>query len=171
MHAFAARLYPICRSITGSGVRDSLDLIREKLPALEIREVPSGTPVYDWTVPREWNIRDAYIKDSRGRTVVDFRRSNLHVMSYSAPVHRTMSLGELSKHLYTLPDHPDWVPYRTSYYKEAWGFCLSHNQLLSLAEGDYEVCIDSDLKPGHLTYGEAYFPGATEEEVLVSCHV
>lgn len=171
MHAFAARLYPICRSITGSGVRASLELVREKLPALDVHEVPSGTPVYDWTVPREWNIRDAYIKDSRGRTVVNFRRSNLHVMSYSAPVHRTMSLGELGKHLYTLPDHPDWVPYRTSYYKEAWGFCLSHNQLLSLEEGDYEVCIDSDLKPGHLTYGEAYFPGATEEEVLVSCHV
>lgn len=171
MHAFAARLYPICRSITGSGVRNTLELIRSQVPWLEVREVPSGTPVFDWTVPKEWNIRDAYIKDRRGRKVVDFQRSNLHVVNYSAAIHRTVPLAELKQHLYSLPDRPECVPYRTSYYKETWGFCLSHNQLLSLEDGEYEVLIDSELKDGHLTYGEAFLEGETDQEVLISCHV
>lgn len=169
LHAFAASLYPICRSITGDGIRQTLAMIRAKLP-LEFSEVASGTPVFDWTVPKEWNIRDAYIKDASGRRVVDFEQSNLHVLNYSVPVHATMPLSELKRHLFTLPDHPDWIPYRTSYYKETWGFCLTQNQLLSLADGDYEVCIDSTLENGHLTYAECYLPGRSEEEVLISTH-
>jgi aminopeptidase-like protein len=132
--------------------------------------VPSGTPVFDWTVPREWNIRDAYVKAPDGKRVVDFQQSNLHVLNYSTPVHKTMQLSELKPHLFTLPEHPQWIPYRTSYYQENWGFCMPHEQMLELQEGDYEVCIDSTLEDGHLTYGECYLPGRSEEEVLVSCH-
>jgi aminopeptidase-like protein len=169
LHRFAAELYPICRSITGDGIRKTLALIQERIP-LEIFEVPSGTPVFDWTVPREWNIRDAYIKDSSGRRVVDFKQCNLHVMNYSVPVRTTMPLSELKPHLSTLPNHPDWIPYRTSYYKEEWGFCLTHNQMLALEDGNYEVYIDSTLEAGHLTYGECYLPGSSSDEVLISCH-
>ena len=132
--------------------------------------MPSGTPVFDWTVPKEWNIHDAYIKDSSGRRVVDFEKCNLHVLNYSVPVRTTMPLSELKPHLFTLPNHPDWIPYRTSYYKKDWGFCLTHNQMLALADGDYEVCIDSSLEDGHLTYGECFVPGESGEEVLISCH-
>ena len=132
--------------------------------------MPSGTKIFDWTVPKEWNIRDAFIKDGDGDRVVDFRSSNLHVVSYSQPVHATMPLGELKRHLYTLPEHPDWIPYRTSYYQENWGFCLSHNQMLRLQEGEYEVCIDSSLDDGYLVYGECYLPGLTSDEILISCH-
>jgi aminopeptidase-like protein len=169
--AYAAieALYPICRSITGEGVRQSLRLLQEIIP-LELQEVPTGTQVFDWTVPKEWNIRDAYIKNAAGERVVDFRRNNLHVLNYSVPVHRTMSLAELRSHLFTLPETPDWVPYRTSYYRETWGFCLSHRQLESMAEGEYEIRIDSTLEAGHLTYGEYRIPGATDDEVLISCH-
>jgi aminopeptidase-like protein len=163
-------LYPICRSITGNGVRQTLQGIGNRIP-LVIHEVPTGTPVFDWTVPKEWNIRDAYVKNCRGDRVIDFQRSNLHVVNYSVPVHQTMSLAELKTHLHTLPDHPDWVPYRSSYYKETWGFCLSHRQMLALEEGEYEVCIDASLEPGSLTYGEYYLPGDQAEEVLISCHV
>ena len=124
-------------------------MIRRRIP-LEIREVPSGTAVFDWTVPKEWNIRDAYIKAPDGRRVVDFQQSNLHVVNYSTPVHATLPLDELKSHLFTIPEHPDWIPYRTSYYKEDWGFCLSHNEMLGLKEGEYEVCIDSTLADGHL---------------------
>ena len=169
LHQFAAELYPICRSITGDGIRQTLARIRERIP-LQISEVPTGTPVFDWTVPKEWNIRDAYVKDRNGRRVVDFRQSNLHVLNYSTPVHVTMPLSELKPHLFTLPERPDWVPYRTSYYKEDWGFCLSHNQMLALEDGDYEVCIDSTLEDGHLTYGECYLEGRSSDEVLISCH-
>ena len=169
LHQFAAELYPICRSITGDGIRQTLARIRERIP-LQIFEVPTGTPVFDWTVPKEWNIRDAYVKDRNGRRVVDFRQSNLHVLNYSTPVHVTMPLSELKPHLFTLPERPDWVPYRTSYYKEDWGFCLSHNQMLALEDGDYEVCIDSTLEDGHLTYGECYLEGRSSDEVLISCH-
>jgi aminopeptidase-like protein len=137
---------------------------------LEIHEVPTGTPVFDWTVPKEWNIRDAYVKNSAGERVIDFRKSNLHVVSYSMPIRETLSLSELKNHLFTLPEHPDWIPYRTSYYLETWGFCLSHNDLLKMKEDSYEVCIDSSLEPGHLTYGEYYIPGEKEEEILISCH-
>jgi aminopeptidase-like protein len=138
---------------------------------LEIHEVPTGTSVFDWTVPKEWNIRDAYIQNSKGEKVVDFRTCNLHVVSYSVPFKGKLSLDELKKHLFTLPDHPDWIPYRTSYYKETWGFCLSHKRLNEMADGDYEVCIDSSLRDGHLTYGEHYIPGATSDEILLSCHI
>ena len=172
LHQFAGELFPICRSITGHGVRRTLALIQEKIP-LRIFEVPTGTAVFDWTVPKEWNIRDAYIKGPDGKRVVDFRKSNLHVLSYSVPVHATMPLGELQPRLFTIPDHPDWIPNRTSYYKEDWGFCLSQNQKLALEDGEYEVCIDSSLEDGHLTYGECYLQGRSTEEVLIStytCH-
>jgi aminopeptidase-like protein len=169
LHSFAAELYSICRSITGDGLRRTLQLIGEKIP-LETSEVPTGTPVLDWTVPKEWNIRDAYIRRPGGDRIIDFRSSNLHVMSYSAPVRATMTLSELKPHLFTLPDHPDWIPYRTSYYQENWGFCLSHKQMLALEDGEYEVSIDSTLADGHLTYGECYLPGRSDQEILVSCH-
>ncbi len=165
-----AELYPICRSITGNGVRETLRLVGKHVP-LSVHEVPTGTKVFDWTVPKEWNITDAYIKDSRGERLVDFRRSNLHVVSYSVPVRQRMRLAELRPHLFTLPQHPDWIPYRTSYYRESWGFCLSEQQLATLPDDVYDVCIDSSLEEGSLTYGECYLPGASEEEVLVSCHI
>ena len=170
MHALMTELYPICRSITGEGVRQTLAVLSRYVP-LEIHEVPTGTPVFDWTVPKEWNIRDAYIRNSRGERVVDFQKSNLHVVSYSTPVKKGVSLGELRKHLFSLPDRPDWIPYRTSYYNETWGFCLSHRQLESLPDDEYEVCMDTSLEDGHLTYGEYLIPGATTDEVLISCHV
>jgi len=172
LHQFARELFPICRSITGDGVRQTLALIRGKIP-LRITEVPTGTSVFDWTVPKEWNIRDAYIKAPDGKRVVDFQKSNLHVLSYSIPVHARMPLRELEPRLFTIPAHPDWVPNRTSYYKEDWGFCLSHNQKLALKDGEYEVCIDSSLDDGHLTYAECYWQGRSSEEVLIStytCH-
>ena len=169
IYSLIRELYPICRSITGEGLRDTLARIRKEIP-LEVHEVPSGTQVFDWTVPKEWNIRDAYVKNSRGERVIDFKRHNLHVINYSVPVHRKMSLAELRTHLHTLPDQPDWIPYRTSYYKESWGFCLSHNQLQTMREDEYEVCIDSVLENGSLTYGECYLPGENSAEVLISCH-
>ncbi|MBV8901543.1 MAG: DUF4910 domain-containing protein [Verrucomicrobia bacterium] len=168
-YALIEALYPICRSITGEGLRQSLRLLQGTVP-LELHEVASGTAVFDWTVPKEWNIRDAYIKNAAGERVVDFQRCNLHVLNYSVPVRRTMSLAELKPHLYTLPETPDWIPYRTSYYRETWGFCLSQRQLERMEDGEYEVCIDSTLEPGFLTYGEYLVPGATTDEVLISCH-
>ncbi len=155
LHEFAAGLYPICRSITGDGIRETLRQIKERIP-LDIVEVPTGTKVFDWTVPKEWNIRDAYIADPNGNRIVDFQHSNLHVVNYSAPLCATLPLNELKEHLHTIPEHPDWIPYRTSYYQENWGFCLSHRQMQSLAEGDYKVCIESSLIDGHLSYGEVY---------------
>lgn len=169
MHQLMEELYPICRSITGNGVRETLRVLQRYIP-LSIYEVPTGTEVFDWTVPKEWNITDAYIKNADGERVVDFKQSNLHVVNYSIPVHKKMSLAELKSHLYTLPEYPDWIPYRTSYYNENWGFCLSHNQFLALEDGEYEVCIDSSLEPGSLTYGEYYIPGQTQDEILISCH-
>jgi aminopeptidase-like protein len=170
MYRFISELYPICRSITGDGVRKTLNLILEHIP-LTICEVPSGLAVFDWTVPLEWNIRDAYIKNSTGERVVDFRASNLHVLGYSVPVHARMGLSELREHLFSDPEQPDWIPYRTSYYKATWGFCLPHRQLLALPEDVYEVCIDASLEPGHLTYGELLLRGRSSDEVLISCHV
>lgn len=169
LYALVQRLFPICRSITGNGVRDTLAIVAEQIP-LAIHEVPTGTKVFDWTVPREWNITDAYVKDTRGRRVIDFGRSNLHVVNYSMPVHRKMSLGELKSHLHALPDHPDWIPYRTSYYNESWGFCLTQRELDSLQEDEYEVMIASSLRDGALTYGECLIPGTTTEEVLIYTH-
>ena len=169
MHRLVAELYPICRSITGNGFRETLQVIRRHIP-LEIHEVPTGTKVFDWTVPKEWNIRDAYVKNSRGERVIDFQKSNLHVLNYSAPIEAKMSLPELKTHLFSLPQHPDWIPYRTSYYAERWGFCVSQRQLLALADDLYEVCIDSTLADGHLTYGELLLRGQSSDEVLFSCH-
>jgi aminopeptidase-like protein len=169
LHALVAELYPICRSITGEGLRRSLSILQRSV-ALQVREVPSGTQVFDWTVPKEWNIRDAYVKNMRGERVIDFHESNLHLVSYSVPVHARMGLAELRSHLFTLPDQPDVIPYRTAYYTPQWGFCLSHRELSALEDQLYEVCIDSDLEDGSLTFGECYLPGATDEEVLISCH-
>lgn len=170
MHNFVAELYPICRSITGEGVRETLRAIRKRLP-LEIHEVPSGTKVFDWTVPLEWNVSDAYIMNREGKRIVDFKAHNLHLMSYSLPVRAKMLLADLRSHLFTLPDHPEWIPYRTSYYKENWGFCLRHADLERLPDDEYEIVIDSSLRPGSLTYGEFYVPGEISDEILVSCHV
>jgi aminopeptidase-like protein len=170
IHALAARIFPICRSITGDGVRETLGCLAAHI-ALDVEEVPTGTQVFDWQVPREWNIEDAYIKNERGQRVVDFRASNLHVLNYSTPVHATMSLSELKPRIFTLPDQPDLIPYRTSYYAERWGFCMAHNQYLALEEGQYEVCIDARLADGHLTYGEYLHKGELEDEVLFSAHI
>ena len=169
LYRIVSELYPICRSITGNGLRESLRLLQRQIP-LSLHEIPSGTKVFDWVVPNEWNIRDAYIKNSRGEKVVDFHKSNLHVVNYSTPVRKRISLSELRPHLFTLPDSPDWIPYRTSYYKETWGFCLSHRQYESLTDAEYEVCIDATLEPGHLTYGEFRIQGAIDDEVLISVH-
>jgi aminopeptidase-like protein len=170
MYRLITELYPICRSITGNGVRETLQVLKKHI-SIEVHNVPSGTQVFDWTVPREWNIRDAYVKNSRGERVIDFRKSNLHVLNYSVPINRRMSLAELRPHLFTLPNYPDWVPYRTSYYNENWGFCLSQNKLMELRDEEHEVCIDSSLEPGFLTYGEYFLPGESADEVLFSCHV
>jgi aminopeptidase-like protein len=169
MHALVAELYPICRSITGEGIRETLGRLQRLIP-LELHEVASGTRVFDWTVPPEWNIRDAWVADQRGDRVIDFRRHNLHVVNYSVPVRARLPLSELRSHLYSLPDHPDWIPYRTSYYKETWGFCLPHSQLEAMSDGEYEVCIDSTLSPGRLTWGELLLRGESQDEVLLSCH-
>ena len=171
MFELVRELYPICRSITGDGVRETLRILARHVP-LEVHEVPSGTPVLDWSVPPEWNLRDAWIKNARGERVVDFRESNLHVVSYSQPLApRRIGLAELREHLHSLPSQPDWIPYRTSYYDESWGFCLTHKQLESLTDSEYEVCIDATLRPGHLSYGELVIPGESEDEVLISTHV
>jgi len=170
MHDVVRELYPLCRSITGNGVRETLKIVGRQIP-LEIREVPSGTPVLDWVVPKEWNIRDAWVKDPSGAKVIDFRRSNLHVVGYSQPVRARMPLGELKRHLHSLPDRPDWIPYRNSFYRDDWGFCLSHRQLQSLPEGEYEVLIDATHGDGSLTYGEALIAGRSSREILLSCHV
>ncbi len=170
MYRSVEDLYPLCRSITGDGLRRTLRYLAGRAP-LTLHEVPSGTPVLDWTVPNEWNIRDAYIATSSGQRIVDFQRSNLHVVNYSAPIRARMTRAELEPHLHSLPAAPDWIPYRTSYYRETWGFCLSHRQRSTLADAEYEVCIDSTLAPGALTYGEGYLPGASTDEVLISCHV
>lgn len=169
MYDLIAELYPVCRSITGDGLRWTLRRIAEEIP-LTIHEVPSGTEVFDWTVPREWNIRDAYVRNSSGERVIDFARSNLHVVNYSVPVRARMSLEELRPHLHSLPDRPEWIPYRTSYYRESWGFCLAHEELEALREDTYEVVIDSSLEPGSLSYGEYVLPGSSDDEVLISCH-
>jgi aminopeptidase-like protein len=164
------RLFPLCRSLTGDGVRATFDVLEDEIPITRT-EVPSGTKVFDWTVPDEWSIRDAYIAAPDGTRVVDFRRSSLHVVSYSEPVRTTLPLEQLRSHLFTLAEQPDVVPYRTSYYERTWGFCLSHRQLLDLRPGEYEVVIDSTLEPGHLCYAELVIEGEEEGEVLVSTYV
>lgn len=169
MYNLMVQLYPICRSITGDGLRQTLRLLQQVAP-LEIREVPSGTPVLDWTVPREWNVREAWVKNSQGKKVIDFQDHNLRLLNYSVPMYGKVPLSVLKLHLHSLPEHPNWVPYRTSYYTENWGFCLTHRALESLEDGEYEVCIDTTLAPGSLSYGEVYLPGAITNEVLISCH-
>ena len=170
MHERLTSLYPICRSITGDGVRETLSQLQSLIP-IRVFDVPSGTHAFDWVVPNEWNIRDAWIKNADGVRVLDFQQHSLHVMSYSVPIHQTMPLSQLRKHITSLPDQPDAIPYKTSYYQEAWGFCMRHRDLQELKDGDYEVCIDSSLAPGSLTYGEFYLPGHSSDEVLFSAHI
>lgn len=170
MYALAEKLYPICRSITGEGVRQSLKILQEYIP-LELHEISSGTPVFDWTTPKEWNIRDAWVKAPNEQKIIDFQTHNLSIVSYSVPIHQKMELSELKKHLHTLPDAPNLIPYRTSYYQENWGFCLPHHQYQNLPEGEYEVFIDTTLEAGYLTYGEFYLPGESADEILFSAHI
>lgn len=169
MFRLIEELYPICRSITGNGLRQSLRILARLVP-LRLEEVPSGTQVFDWTIPREWNVRGAYIARLDGRRVVDFADCNLHLLQYSAPVDRVVAHEELLRHVHTLPETPDWVPYRTAYYSENWGFCLSQRQADGLTDPAYRVVIDTTLAPGALTYGELEIPGASGQEVLFSCH-
>ena len=170
LYEFAARLYPICRSITGAGVRETLKLIGARVP-LVIHEVRSGTRVFDWEVPQEWNIEDASVSDADGRRVIDFRKHNLHLVSYSEPVRTTLSRAELLKRVHVLPEHPEWIPYRTSYYQRSWGFCMSARACDALPEGRYRIEVRSSLAPGSLSYGELAIPGTTRAEVLFFTHI
>ncbi len=172
MHNLMTRLFPLCRSITGDGVRETFRIIKERIP-LEVTEVPSGTECFDWTIPDEWNIASAWIKDESGRTIVDFADCNLHVLGYSEPVSGTFTLEELKPHLHSNPNQPDVIPYLTSYYKHRWGFCMSHKQLQSLPEGRYQVEIKSSLQKGSLTLAETFIPGKSKKEVIptrYTCH-
>ena len=172
IYQLAERLFPICRSITGNGVRETLAILKEHLPNLTVHEVPSGTQVFDWVVPNEWNVREAYVLDPSGRKIIDFQKCNLHLVGYSAPVNQKVPLAELQSHLYSLPEQPDAIPYITSYYKEHWGFCVTQRQRDQISEdGAYTVVIDSDLKPGSLTYGELLIPGEREEEIFFSTYI
>lgn len=173
MYDLAKRLFPICRSITGNGFRESLNILKEQVPEIKVFEVPTGTEVFDWTVPKEWNICDAFIETLDGKKVIDFKKNNLHILGYSLPIDSVISKEELLQHVYTQPEQPDWIPYVTSYYKERWGFCMSENQKNSLTEESYHVVIDSSLEVGSLTYGELIIPGLSKEEILLStylCH-
>jgi aminopeptidase-like protein len=170
MHALAAELFPLCRSLTGDPVRETFRILAGHGVPLAVSEVPSGTPVYDWVVPPEWNVREAWIADPSGRRVVDLAASSLHVMSYSVPVSARMPLADLRPHLHTLPETPHLVPYRTSYWDRDWGFCLSAETLAAMPEGEYEVRIDATLEHGSLTYAEAVIPGLGMDEVLISTH-
>ncbi len=170
MYNFVKDLFPICRSITGDGTRQTLQYIAKKIP-ITIHEIPTGTIVNDWTVPKEWNIRDAYIEDSQGKKIIDFKKNNLHVVGYSTPINAKIKLEELQKHLYSIPEQPDAIPYITSYYNERWGFCLSENERKLLSDDTYHVFIDSTLSNGSLTYGELIIPGSTKQEVFLSTYV
>lgn len=171
MYHLCKRLFPICRSITGDGVRQTLEILKQIVPEIKVHEVPSGTRVFDWEVPKEWKIRDGWIKNSKEEKIIDFQDLNLHVMGYSTSVDRKVSLTELKKYIYTQPDQPDAVPYVTSYYKERYGFCMTQNQFDSLPEDTYHMYIDSELFEGSLTYGEVVIPGETEQEVLFSTYI
>jgi aminopeptidase-like protein len=170
LHAFASKLYPICRSITGAGVRKTLRMINERIE-LKWHEVPSGSKVFDWEVPLEWNIEDAWVRDADGRRVVDFQAHNLHILNYAEPVRTTATLEELRPKLHSIADRPDWIPYRTSYYRRQWGFCMRHRELERLQSGKYEIVVDSSLAPGSLTYAEFVLPGRSKDEVLFFTHV
>jgi aminopeptidase-like protein len=167
-----SNLYPMCRSITGKGIEDTLKYIQKRIP-IDIEYVPTGTEAFDWKVPKEWNIKDAWIKNSKGEKIVDIKDHYLHVLNYSIPINKKISLAELKKHLYTLSNFPDWIPYRTTYYQENWGFCMKHNDFLKLEDEEYEVFIDSTLEDGNLCYGELLIKGESEKEILISsycCH-
>jgi aminopeptidase-like protein len=170
LHAFASELYPICRSITGAGVRKTLELIGRRIE-LSWQDVPSGTSVFDWEVPLEWNIERAFLRAPDGRRIADFDEHNLHILNYAEPVRTVMTLEELLPRLHTIPAHEDWIPYRTSYYRRQWGFCLRHRELQALAPGNYEVVIDSSLAQGSLTYAECLLPGRSRDEVLFFTHI
>ena len=171
IYDLAVRLYPICRSLTGNGVRESLHILKEIVPQMAIHEVPSGAEVFDWIVPKEWNIKDAYIEDLNGNKIISFSDSNLHIMGYSAPIDKIVTRDELFKMVYTQPDQPDVIPYVTSYYKGRSGFCMSENQKQSLDKEKYRVYIDSELKDGSLTYGEILIPGESEKEIFLSTNI
>ncbi len=171
MFKLAEELFPICRSITGNGTRVTLKRLQKEVPEITLHEVPSGTQVFDWIIPKEWKIEEAYIEDSAGHRIIDFKENNLHLVGYSTPIDEIMPLSELDKHLYSLPEHPDWIPYVTSYYKERWGFCMTHNQRLALKEDQYHVVVKSELFQGSLTYAELLIPGKTEKEIFLSTYV
>ncbi len=170
MYSLMERLFPICRSLTGNGNRQTLNILKEYIP-IEIKEVPSGTKVFDWEVPDEWNIKDAFIKTPDGKKVVDFKNNNLHLVGYSEPFEGKIKLDELKNHIYTLPDQPDLIPYVTSYYQRRWGFCLSENQFKTLKNGIYEIQIDSTLEPGNLTYADLIVKGKSKKEILISTYI
>ena len=171
LHSWAKDLFPICRSITGPGVRETLKYIQNILPELKIHSVPSGTQAFDWTVPNEWTINDAFIADESSQRIVDFQKHNLHVLGYSESVDKWLTLDELEPHLYSLSDQPNAIPYITSYYERRWGFCLTHNQRKTLKPGSYHAVVDSDLKPGVLNYGELILPGENEQEIFLSTYI
>jgi aminopeptidase-like protein len=171
MYGWATDLFPYCRSITGPGVRQTLGYLRDLLPALEIHEVPSGTAAFDWAVPDEWTIRDAFVADAKGNRLIDFKKNNLHVVGYSEPVDCQLSREDLEKRLFSLPDQPDAIPYITSYYSRTWGFCLSHNQRQALPPGDLHVVIDSKLEAGVLNYGQLLIEGREDREIFISTYI
>ena len=171
IYQHAKKLFPICRSLSGQGVRDTLEYIKNELPELQILSVPTGYKAFDWEVPDEWNIKEAWIKNSKGDKIIDFKNHNLHIVGYSEPIDKKLRLEDLKSHLYSLKDQPDAIPYITSYYKKNWGFCLTHNQLMSLEDDEYHVFIDSTLEHGHLNYGEIIIPGNTEDEILLSTYI
>lgn len=171
MYALATELFPICRSITGNGVRETFEILKRYYEDIKLYEVPTGTEAFDWTVPKEWNITGGYLEDSKGNRIVDFADSNLHVLGYSTPIDTVLSLEELEPHLYTLPNQPDLIPYATSYYVERWGFCMTQKQKDALKPGNYHAVIQSELKEGSLTYGEIIIPGETKEEIFLSTYI
>jgi len=171
MHDMAKDLWPICRSITGNGARETLSYIKRQIPELAIHSIPSGTKVFDWEIPDEWIIRSAYIKDKSGKKIIDMMENNLHIVGYSEPIDEWMSLEKLNKYLYSLPDQPNAIPYITSYYERRWGFCLTHIQRQSLKQGDYHVVIDSEIKPGVLNYADVVIPGLSKKEVMLSTYI
>lgn len=171
IYNLAKKLWPIDRSITGDGVRKTLSIIKEEIPELKIFEIPSGTEVFDWTVPKEWKVRDAYIITPDGKKICHFKKNNLHLIGYSSPINIKIPLSKLQEHLYSLPNQPDAIPYITSYYEKRWGFCIAHDERQSLADGDYQVYVDTELFDGSLSYGEILIKGQTSEEIFISTYI